>query len=84
MSNNLSDEPSGHNREPTALQQQSDFSVDTIDDSQWVQIGEILRVRRKNDKSDVKKWFELWNVLFPNDDEPSHPCKHSFDLFSAT
>ena len=44
----------------------------------WLQIEKILKVKRDKgkDKSDIDKWFELWEVLFPNVPTPVHPCEY--------
>jgi hypothetical protein len=72
-------------RRSSELQQQPDSFKDGIEDSQWAQIENILKVKRDKgkDKSDVEKWFDLWKVLFPNDPAPAHPCEYIVDSISA-
>ena len=56
-----------------------------INEFQWSQIEAILKVKRprEKDKCDVDKWKDLWQVLFPNDVAPEHPCEHRLDFVSA-
>ena len=66
-------------RGSAGFQQQPDNPHEGIDHSQWVQIDKILKVKRDKGKhkSDIDKWFELWEVLFPNVPTPVHPCEYS-------
>jgi hypothetical protein len=66
------------NRGSAGFQQQPDTPHEGIDHSKWVQIENILKVKRDKgkDKSDIDKWFDLWEVLFPNIPTPAHPCEY--------
>ncbi len=54
-----------------------------IDRRQWKDIEAVLKVERaKKGKQkrpslmeDVRKWFEIWKILFPGVDKPLSPCK---------
>jgi hypothetical protein len=38
---------------------------------EWI----LKRKKGQNVKSDFEKWFEIWDLLFPNTARPAHPCK---------
>ncbi|KAH8769771.1 hypothetical protein BGZ57DRAFT_954771 [Hyaloscypha finlandica] len=49
-----------------------------IDDGQWEVIERLLSRKRgasqsENEKHDIKKWFGIWTILFPNIYPPKHP-----------
>lgn len=48
--------------------------------SQWERIDNILKSRGQLDPAerethDIERWFEIWDVLFPGEPRPPHPCK---------
>jgi hypothetical protein len=44
-----------------------------ISESQWL---DIKQKRRKNQEFHrVKKWFEIWSIIFPGVEPPKTPCK---------
>jgi hypothetical protein len=50
-----------------------------IDDGQWQRIEALLKKSKKEPtreiKDQVEKWFEIWEVVFPNTPRPQDPCE---------
>jgi len=45
-----------------------------IDEAQWATLDK--QNRKKNQEAHrVEKWFEIWEVLFPDVQRPNSPCK---------
>lgn len=45
-----------------------------IDEAQWATLDK--QNRKKNQEAHrVEKWFEIWEVLFPDAERPKSPCK---------
>ncbi|RDW88312.1 hypothetical protein BP6252_00344 [Coleophoma cylindrospora] len=62
----------GH-RELAMCPQSSGGSKVGIDEDQWGKIRGILSKKGNRDTHDVEKWFQIWDLLFPNNPRPSHP-----------
>lgn len=50
--------------------------IESIDDVQWEKI-EVVLGSKKGQKpiNDTRKWFAVWRILFPDEPEPSNPCR---------
>ena len=57
-----------------------------IDESDWPKVEAALRVRRGKCKgrSDVERWFDVWDILFPGSLRPDHPCECLHKTFLST
>lgn len=69
-----------HRQAEPSCRKQPDISKGGIDDSQWEKIEPLFRVRRtlspsQKKRDDYDKWFEIWNILFPDVPQPPDPCK---------
>ncbi len=74
------DELKDHRQAESPCNIQPDVIKEGIDDSQWAKIEPLFNVRRKlspsqKEQNDYDKWFEIWDILFPNVSRPLNPCK---------
>jgi hypothetical protein len=57
-----------------------------INVSQWDRIVNILKSSgqldpAKRETHDIERWFKIWDVLFPGETRPPHPCKLNINMY---
>lgn len=50
---------------------------DGIKPQQWKDIEKVTKIHTSKSYTDVKKWMEIWKIIFPNVDQPKYPCRCS-------
>ncbi|CZR67959.1 uncharacterized protein PAC_17858 [Phialocephala subalpina] len=54
--------------------EKGDFALkEGIDDGQWEKIVHVLKKTTQKGRSDVEKWYDIWEILLPNTPPPRTP-----------
>jgi hypothetical protein len=48
-----------------------------ISDSQWAKLEKKKNSKQSKEVSRVDKWWEMWDILFPDVPRPETPCKEA-------
>jgi hypothetical protein len=51
-----------------------------ISDAQWANLDKKKNVRKSKTSTRVEKYWEIWDVLFPDLRRPESPCKFTLSL----
>lgn len=64
-----------HRQQLKICERRNDNLKEGISEAQWAQLDKKKSAKQSKTSSRVEKYWEIWDILFPNIPRPKTPCK---------